>query len=261
MKTFLLKINEQVFGSEQEQFLCKLPEDRQRKTRQYRRDQDQLLSFWTGMLIRNEFGDERIVYGQFGKPGFSNEDNLFFSVSHAWPYVFFAISECNVGIDIEKKESGKTKLAKRFFTGNERRLIDRSDDPDETFFKIWTGKEAYFKMKGTGLTVPLNSVDVIEQNEQGCLMWDTLDSYILSVCSEKPGFHINLSVLETDGICILSQTKPLDSIRNSLRKVYDQEDNQYAHPHLRLSIRSDRDPSPSGRTDGTTVLSIHPSIS
>ena len=101
MKAFLLKINEQYYGPDHERYLCGLPKDRQRKINNYRRDQDKLLSFWAGMLTRKVLGKETISFGQYGKPYCTDNKDVFFSLSHAWPYVFFAVSKSNIGVDIE----------------------------------------------------------------------------------------------------------------------------------------------------------------
>ena len=68
-------------------------------------------------------------------------------------------------INIKGEELWQTKkkcvsLANKFFTDEEKKEMDNSDDPVRTFFKIWTLKECYMKSSGRGLSLGLKNIDV-----------------------------------------------------------------------------------------------------
>ena len=60
-------------------------------------------------------------------------------------------------------------LAEQFFTTRESALVKSlfDDQKQELFYKIWTCKEAYLKALGTGLTSPLDQVEIVFESEKG----------------------------------------------------------------------------------------------
>ena len=83
-----------------------------------------------------------------GQPVLQNEQ-AFVSIAHCDDHVVCAIHDRPIGIDIEKVTSVKPGLAERVCTPEELAYIQGNAS---RFFEIWTAKEAYFKMKGTGIT-------------------------------------------------------------------------------------------------------------
>lgn len=135
--------------------------------------------------------ENEIVFSKngFGKPFAENAD-VFFSVSHSGNIVACAVSDKEIGIDIEKTKSVRLKAAEKFSTASELEYIGN----DLTrFFRVWTLKEAFFKCKGTGLGSDIRSVffrfdrEEIICSENGYeLFAPTLaDGYTCSVCIKK----------------------------------------------------------------------------
>ena len=62
--------------------------------------------------------DGAYYYGEHGKPMRRNEE-ICFNLSHSGKYVLCAVSEMEIGCDIEKIKEVKWKLAKRFFSEKE----------------------------------------------------------------------------------------------------------------------------------------------
>ena len=62
--------------------------------------------------------DGAYYYGEHGKPMRRNEE-ICFNLSHSGKYVLCAVSEMEIGCDIEKIQAVKWKLAKRFFSEKE----------------------------------------------------------------------------------------------------------------------------------------------
>lgn len=135
-----------------------------------------------------EFSDEDIAVAENGKPYFKNRQNLHFNISHSKDMAAIVIDHMPVGIDIEKIRHADFRIAKRFFTENEYKWISdahNTEEREKRFFTIWTGKEAYTKMLGTGLRTPINTFDVLEEKIKSKLLYKDIERYILCVCSES----------------------------------------------------------------------------
>lgn len=107
-------------------------------------------------------------YNSQGKPYVENY-NIFFNISHSHNMVICGISEKEIGVDIEKIRPVNLNVAKKVCLENELDYIfgknnrDYNSDSEiyiKRFFEIWTGKEAYFKCTGTGIT-DFKSVDTL----------------------------------------------------------------------------------------------------
>lgn len=126
-----------------------------------------------------------------GKPYIENSV-IHFNISHCQDWVVCAIHSKPIGIDIEKIRPINLKIAKRFFTADEQNYvfsgIPKEEDFEKTsdydmlkrFFEVWTGKEAYLKYKGTGITDSLNTLSVNENN----LKTEYFDDYIVRIYTE-----------------------------------------------------------------------------
>jgi len=85
-----------------------------------------------------------LSYNEVGKPFLSN--GQFISISHSASYAIIAISSKNIGVDIEVKNK-KLKVIAPKFIGSE--VFYSTSDDELTFLaKIWTAKEALYKLKG-----------------------------------------------------------------------------------------------------------------
>lgn len=95
--------------------------------------------------------DYPIALTKEGKPFFDSAIAPYFSLSHSGGSVSCAIGHSPVGIDLQEELPSleTTKLATRFFGEKECALA--ANAPRETFFEIWTKKEALGKCLGTGL--------------------------------------------------------------------------------------------------------------
>ena len=88
-----------------------------------------------------------------------------FNLSHSGRFALLAISDTTpVGVDIERKRvlGDEAAVAKRFFSAAEQQTYFQVSTPlkKDTFFAIWTRKEAYIKAIGLGLAMPLQAFDV-----------------------------------------------------------------------------------------------------
>lgn len=117
---------------------------------------------------------ERLPSGQPVLPG----SRAFVSISHCDDRVVCAVSSASVGIDIEKIRPIRPGMTEKVCTTEELRYV-RSGNETERFFEVWTAKEAYFKMKGTGIT-NFQSVNILTLSRQVFRQ----DDYLIQIVSE-----------------------------------------------------------------------------
>ena len=102
-------------------------------------------------------------YGQQGKPAVEGSD-LQFNLSHSGDRAVYGISaKFPIGIDIEYVHPlPAADLVDRFFSANEQTIFHRlpASLQQAAFFHAWTQKEAYLKACGTGLSTPLDQIEV-----------------------------------------------------------------------------------------------------
>lgn len=111
------------------------------------------------LLKKNGFADVKIVTSEHGKP-YAEGGELFFSLSHSGGYAAVALSDSEIGIDIEvpkqRSDERLVRLAKQFFSDEEYgRVIE---NPQKNFYRIWTAKESRAKFSGEGFAFGIKSV-------------------------------------------------------------------------------------------------------
>ena len=139
-----------------------------------------------------------------GKPYLKNRPDIYFNISHSGNYVACVFSDIPVGIDIQIKDKANINIAKRFFTEKEYDYINKSDNPENTFIRMWTLKESYLKCIGSGLSGGLsnfelkfneNKVYVIQNGEAYSFTDVEEKEYFLSVCSPNENEKVNIEFI------------------------------------------------------------------
>jgi 4'-phosphopantetheinyl transferase len=102
--------------------------------------------------------------GVHGKPALVGHE-LEFSFSRSGPHVLVAVSpDRPVGVDVERVKPGRAvdRIARRRFAPAEKAALARLDESDRVaaFHRCWTGKEAYAKGRGAGLSMGLATFSV-----------------------------------------------------------------------------------------------------
>lgn len=129
-------------------------------------------------LLREQYGitDAQLTTEQNGKPTLCGAD-LFVSIAHCEQAAVCAASDKPIGIDVERIRPMNLSIAKKVCVDEETKFLF-GRQPTESdfchcedkeilarFFEIWTAKEAYFKMLGTGIT-NLKSINILPLNRQ-----------------------------------------------------------------------------------------------
>ena len=173
------------------QFISPAKKERIRK---FRFSIDQKLSLYAELLVRIiacqslqiENDNLEFSINEFGKPYLKDKPfNFYFNLSHTKSAVVAAVSNQEIGVDIERKAETNLGIAFRFFTKSEYNYIDEFPDKrEERFYEVWTKKEAYIKFVGKGLAIPLNSFNVFDHKIASRIKTLHQDNYIISVCSD-----------------------------------------------------------------------------
>lgn len=183
--------------------LMSVAQSRREKVLSYKIREDQKRSLAAGLLLEqilNEKGysGDQIAVGENGKLYLPGVDDFFFSLSHSGEYAACVVSDVPVGVDIQQKREPKANIARRFFQCEEAEHIEKQPEEKQTdlFFRYWTGKESYLKLKGQGILGGLDSffVDLEEKriidnyNDQEIYLkeYKCLEDYYISVaCYSK----------------------------------------------------------------------------
>ena len=187
---------------------------RRLKVDKFRKSEDKKLSLLAEYLLRFALKEEgitsySIIKGDHGKPFLENE-NIFFNLSHSGNVCICAVSDNEVGCDVEKIEKANMKVAKRFFSPEEFKALENADESerDDLFFRIWTMKESFIKAVGTGLGMALDSFSVELSADTPLISYSTdtrafklkeynlLDGYKISLCSLNGDFSEAVEVTE-----------------------------------------------------------------
>lgn len=153
-----------------------LPPRRYQKMQHFRRREDRILSTVSYCLLEYAFvcaGYEledlvKIQYGAFGKPFCEGSGGPHFNISHCACAVACALSGQEIGIDVQEYDVTYESIMKYVCSERERSLIMLARYPKQQFVSLWTKKEAYLKMKGTGIGGNLQELDFAEEAGMSC---------------------------------------------------------------------------------------------
>lgn len=168
LKIFYLKVSEIDFSLilneqteklvEKETYISAL-EFRNIKSRFTRLAGEQVIRYLLSRYFYLSKGDFLIVRREHGKPFLEGVDNIFYNISHSGDYLVCALSDSEVGVDIEKRAVARMEVARRFFHPNEIIQLEclGKSEQNQLFFDYWSVKECFLKYTGSGLTRSLSS--------------------------------------------------------------------------------------------------------
>ncbi|MFP3154451.1 4'-phosphopantetheinyl transferase superfamily protein [Lachnospiraceae bacterium ZAX-1] len=195
---------------------------------------EDMLSMGLQKLFHLDLKKLNIKKGIHGKPFIERNgqmpsvDDCYFNISHCNGMVVCAVSNTEVGVDVERIRPIRESIVSKCCNGqeqdyilnhripttpfgamslpegkgqgyilnqgihrtNEKKSLNRGKE--ESFFRIWTLKESYIKMIGSGMGFPLCEVNFtleegnIKCNQAGYFVQSNLkDDYILSICTKE----------------------------------------------------------------------------
>ncbi len=215
MHIFCLKLNNGINKEVIDKLLDLVDNEKKIKILKYKRTQDLQNSLFSYLLAKYlihvlyglEFDNIKFKYNDFGKPLIDSNEEIYFNISHCDNYIVCALDNKSIGIDIERIANIDLKIVDRFFTYEECKFINSSENYKiERFYEIWTMKESYIKAIGMGLSMPLYRFSVISDsntifynNQQyNFLKFNVNTYYKISVCSINTKVNPNISYIEAN---------------------------------------------------------------
>jgi 4'-phosphopantetheinyl transferase len=194
-------------------------QDRIKKFRQW---QDAHLTLFADLIVRSlimrqnkcQHNEISFIAGLYGKPTLMSDPAFHFNVSHSGQWIVCAADATQVGIDVEQVSTIDLSVSETFFSGSEHMDILRSADPQQKFIELWTLKEAYLKLIGTGLSRALNSFSIrfsadgnISIETEGSILaqthfrqYDIAEGYKMAVCARHNEFPSNWTLISPEEI-------------------------------------------------------------
>lgn len=175
---------------------------RREKTDRMRFEKDKRLTLGAGALLETALAAEGVddftmAEEQNHKPCLAGRPALKFNLSHSGTKVLCALSDCDIGCDVEAVREIDMKIARRFFFAGEYEALLRCPPGErgELFFRFWTCKESFMKATGLGLALPLGDFCVLLEGDAPRVRqqvdgrsyyfkeFDRGDAYRYAVCS------------------------------------------------------------------------------
>ena len=153
--------------------LSTVSEQRREKLARLRAQAPRLLSLGAALLLDRMLLDAGLppagpfAFGEQGKPYLPGLPDMHFSLSHSGTWVLCALSDAELGCDVEGPRRFDPALARRFFHPDETAwlLSLPPREQDAAFLRLWTLKESYLKAVGLGLSLPLDAFCILPEGD------------------------------------------------------------------------------------------------
>lgn len=184
-----------------ERLKCMMPPERQERVECLRFDRDKQLSaaaYAVLLYALRERGCEvreplRWDYNEYGKPRLRDFPELHFNLSHCDGAAACALSDFEVGVDIQDITPPDSGVVRMTMSDGECGLIAGSAAPERTFTRLWTVKESYLKLLGSGLDSSLRKLDFADcvsdcfTAHGCCFRTKATDGWYLTRCAATNG--------------------------------------------------------------------------
>lgn len=162
-------------------FLLKnINEEQKIKMLSFKNEKDQMRSLLSSYFA-NLLSDEELKKTENGKPYYEN--GPFFNIAHSGKYVVMAVSEKEVGVDIEENIQKDFTALLRIFNEIEAKMIKEHAD----FYYLWCAKESLIKCTGSTISkiievpsLPLNGLKTFKGKDYQSQTF-IFDKHIVSI--------------------------------------------------------------------------------
>ncbi len=122
----------------------------------------------------------------YGKPYLVGFPEFHYNISHTKYMIAVGISDYPIGVDVERIQLAKLKIARRFFHEQELDYIfSHPRKIDKCFYEIWTKKEAYVKRDGRGMFLNFRAFNVMQDGINNIFETIEVNNYIVSICTKN----------------------------------------------------------------------------
>lgn len=196
-----------------EKMCLTLPAERLKRVEEQGKYSRKLLSAAAGYLLQcaleqNEIAFNGFTYNQFGKP-YLKDSGVYFNLSHSGSIAVCALSDGEVGVDVQKVVPVKSGLIKRVCTQGEYSFVTLQQSGIEgRFCRLWTVKESLIKFLGKGLSLSPSRIEVgftqpLRANIDGTYCTANfkvyaLNGYCITVCAASQSFPDGLKEITVE---------------------------------------------------------------
>ena len=176
----------------QKTLLSKANESQKEKAMKYKNEIDQIRSLASSYLV-NSLSNKPLLFNDMGKPFFEN--GPYFNISHSGKYIVMAVSDKEVGVDIEENVEKNMSSLIRIFNEAEAKMIKEHAD----FYYLWCAKESLIKCIGSSIShvkeipgLPLNGLKTFKGKDYQCKTF-VYEKHIISITREsKEEFEVKM---------------------------------------------------------------------
>ena len=175
-----------------------LPDALRQKVHRFRRWQDAYGSLFGKLLLRMALqragcpDDLSALHFNVNEKPFL-ENGPEFNLSHSGNRVVCILSrQGRVGIDLEAVRDMTIGDLQTQFTPAEWSRIMASEIPLRTFYRYWTAKESLIKADGRGLNIPLDRLEVGDQDRRDGI-WLNEDKWYIRELDAFPGYACHIA--------------------------------------------------------------------
>ena len=142
---------------------------------------------WAGeTLLRRALGvsPEELRRGEHGKPELPGGVKISLS-HHSGRYAVLAVSDTEVGVDMEPVTDRKPIIPRRFLLPDELEWLGEAPSP-ERFARLWTRLEAALKADGRGFDLGNRQFSVLEEGRPWYIQTLSHDGHVISCAAAEP---------------------------------------------------------------------------
>ena len=200
-RIYAADINSIIDSGSYEYWYDQMSPERKKKIDAFKPQKNKLLSLAAGILLKRALENEgiysyEIVEKGAGKPYIKGREDVFFNLSHSGERAIIAVSDKEVGIDIQEKSHFQPGLIKRVFSESEILQAEHiGGDLDMLYTGLWTDKESIMKYYGKGLSMePLNiELDIrsesdLHYSKEFHLIRKEISDYQVTICTPCADF-------------------------------------------------------------------------
>jgi 4'-phosphopantetheinyl transferase len=156
----------------------RMDEERKAKIDRYKNDSDKYLSLGAGTVLKLALKSLGMIncaieYREGQKPVIKGEKDMFFNLSHSGKMAVLALSDKEVGVDVELNRKFSDHLIKYVFDEDEIRLGEElfSEGKEGVYPGFWTAKESVMKYFGVGIGMDPKKIHLSMAKESDADYW------------------------------------------------------------------------------------------
>lgn len=165
-KLYILDDFENLDKHNLQNYVNSMPVERIKKYHQYSSNKNKLnclasyLLLWFALKQNNiSKSPPYFTYGNNNKPYIAQNNSIFFNISHTIGCVICAISDSEIGVDVEKIRPINLNISRKICTPSEQKLFNQSSNQSNFLLEIWTKKESYVKMNSGSIFSDYSKID------------------------------------------------------------------------------------------------------